>query len=282
MGISWWKRPDWWAAIGTIAAVIIALFNERIQRWLLRPKLRLSYWADTRCQYTESRGPQSGDPPHTRRCLRIEVLNQGKSNAVGVEVFARQLRSQESDGTFSDEPTFVPANLLWASTDEMTQTITPKIPKYFNLCHIIGPQQDSLDEQLGSVVGTTKQDLYFDLGVHRQPLRATPGTYIVELVLGAGNVRATRWCIRVSYNGTWPRDGVTWTRDILQIEIEELTERRRILARLLDLIQRLRPGASGARERVRGGGTRRPPWIARCVIMGWDAYHDPIEPNRVG
>lgn len=40
--MGWWANPDWWVAIGTLGAVLIALFGDRWKRWLFPPRFKIS------------------------------------------------------------------------------------------------------------------------------------------------------------------------------------------------------------------------------------------------
>lgn len=38
----WWEIPDWWVAIGTMLAVLVALFGDRWKRWLFPPRFSIA------------------------------------------------------------------------------------------------------------------------------------------------------------------------------------------------------------------------------------------------
>lgn len=40
--MTWWQDPNWWVATGTIAAVLVALFGDRLKRWMFPPRFSIS------------------------------------------------------------------------------------------------------------------------------------------------------------------------------------------------------------------------------------------------
>ena len=40
--MSWWENPDWWVAIGTLGVVFVALFGERLKRYVWPPRLTIT------------------------------------------------------------------------------------------------------------------------------------------------------------------------------------------------------------------------------------------------
>jgi len=86
----WYRQAEWWAAIATFLAVIIALFGERFWEWLRRPKLHIEFdkesercfrWAISPEEYRQDQGLF-----YSVRIwyFRLKVVNTGSTNIKGL------------------------------------------------------------------------------------------------------------------------------------------------------------------------------------------------------
>src|SRR5438034_5588387 len=133
-------RPDWnaWSAIGTIGAVLVALFWEPLRRQWNAPRLQID-WRH-RDSYRVGSLAHSGRPRTTMHA-RILIRNKGREAAHRVEVvLADVYRYQEASAIndllkLSDSYElvngFISTPLRWTHSD---QSIAEYLPQGVKLC----------------------------------------------------------------------------------------------------------------------------------------------------
>lgn len=141
----WWTKPEWWSAIGTISAVIVAIFAETIWTWLRRPKLELSICMKRPdCVKTPVRNAQGQQVGEAYYC-RVLVSNNGKRAAENVEVNAERLECEDA-GELTVIEEFPPMDLNWAHLGRPLQNIAPGIRNHCDLGHVFLPTTEMMDE----------------------------------------------------------------------------------------------------------------------------------------
>jgi hypothetical protein len=111
---------QWVGALGTIAAVVVALFKDEILARRRRPIL------DAKCDKAAPWTVKTPIEVHDGKGLvlwkgggyyvRAQIENSGRSRAEKVQVYASKLAKLGADGKFEDIPTFLPLNMRWANT----------------------------------------------------------------------------------------------------------------------------------------------------------------------
>jgi hypothetical protein len=130
---------QWVGAIGTIAAVLVALFKEWIISLLRGPVLEIS---DIHCILLPvvAKKDLAARVNTKGYFYRFWVENKGKTAANEVQVFVCQLERRIADGTFQREPEFLNVNLLWAHESEAyARRILPRMGKHCDIGHIVDP-----------------------------------------------------------------------------------------------------------------------------------------------
>jgi hypothetical protein len=138
---------QWFAAAGTILAVIVALSKDSLRARWNKPKLTATCSKET--PYT-SRMPIIVHHQNTLiwrgDCyyIRGQVENTGKTRAEKVQVYAAKLAKQGLDGKFADMPSFIPMNFKWSNsppdgTSAVLDGISPKMGAFFDLVAICDP-----------------------------------------------------------------------------------------------------------------------------------------------
>src|SRR6266436_3988111 len=95
---------QWFAAIGTLLAVLVALFKDPFLAWRRRPQLdakctKDSPWTVRQTILVSDRN--TGNVLWTGECyyVRAEVKNSGKTRAEKVQVYASKLAKLALDGS---------------------------------------------------------------------------------------------------------------------------------------------------------------------------------------
>jgi len=123
------------AAVATLLAVIVALFGERISKWINRPIIGVHYW------YESERCNRSVVPlndkvqdfpqiiPAERQCFRLKVYNGGKETARRVKVVLDLFYYENKQVA----ERFEPSSLRWVSCSQETIDLASKEATYINL-----------------------------------------------------------------------------------------------------------------------------------------------------
>lgn len=205
--------PEWLAAIGTIAAVVVALgvaiFHEHLRSLFWHPTLDIRL--DNRppdCHLTTMTNLQSGIEAACYY-FRVRVLNAGNTMAETVEVFVEEIHRRRADGTFEKWQNFLPLNLGWSYYGQpYFPKIPPKVYKHCDLGHIIDPslrQQFPGEDRPDEGVSRSQAIMCLDLIV--RPNTGTylipPGFYRLILVAAAANAKLVRRTIELNLTGQW-------------------------------------------------------------------------------
>lgn len=208
-----------WAAleaIGTLLAVIVALFWRDIRNWLRRPRLRILP--------IESGPPDWVKVPTKRRrradgkvlaeadtyYLRMRVKNEGLARAEEVEVFAARL-VKEQDGKSREVESFIPMNLEWAHRGAVLPGLSPDMYRYCAIAAIFDPEKrpefPPQDEQWPDVPqNKTILSLRVATPTTAKGYLQPSGTYQLELELGAANARPEKKTLEITLSGAWYDD----------------------------------------------------------------------------
>jgi hypothetical protein len=210
--------PDWLTAIGTLAAVVVALllaiFHEHLRALCWHPALELLY---------EHQPPDSHLTTLTNRqtgvqaaCyyFRIRVRNGGNARAKNVEVFVEEVSHRRADGVFQRQEDFLPLNLLWSHYGQpYFPSIPPGVYKHCDFGHVVDPSLRNKfpredHERLGRL-GMQPSQTALCLELVVRPNTGThlilpgPEPYRFVVVAAAANARLVRRTIEVKLTGQW-------------------------------------------------------------------------------
>ncbi len=200
----WWAKPEWWSAIGTVSAVIVALFGETIWAWFRRPKLDLSISVQrpdcVRTKLTDNAGRIVADCYY----FRVLVSNRGKRRAEDVELYAERLQ-QEENGKFNTVVAFPPMDLRWSHVGKPLQGISPGLHKHCDLGYI--PLPNELKEVVEIALYSTAR-FCFELEVkpNQGGWSIGAGTYRLHLAVAAANAEVQRRVLEIKFGGQWIND----------------------------------------------------------------------------
>lgn len=129
---------EWLIAVGTIGAVLVALFGEAIRRWHKRPRLEIEFENSPPCCATvqkelifDEEGKFTGKVRDRKSYhIRVRVRNIGRSVAKSckgefVEIMHKDKKSSRED--------FYPVMLSWPESPTGYSDINPKESEYLAL-----------------------------------------------------------------------------------------------------------------------------------------------------
>jgi hypothetical protein len=190
------------AAVGTFAAVLVALF-PLINRLWERPRLKVvAALKPPACHLVEL--------PHRQLVyfLRLWIENEGSQAAENVQVFVAK-REERVDGVFQDDPGFLPMNLRWthATNDASTylERINPGMGHHCELAAIHGPGEG---EQFVLRLALEAPLHWLGLGEHRLTLK-----------VAGSNSKPVTTIIEIDVSGEWTLDSTVMFEKNLRLRI---------------------------------------------------------------
>ena len=200
---------DGLVAIGTILLALLAIYGERVKKWLFRPNLKIQVdnkepFVDT----IENKNAVSKDVSiiENTTSIRVKIENTGKTTALKCQALVEKVWCKhQTNENFFPKVTITPSQLDWHNASKVLD-ITPHIPAYIELARIEltevrtmeegdsrRPNKQSADLYL-SIVAKGKKGLYVKLG---------KGTFIIPLILYSDNLNKTiQTYIEIFWNGT--------------------------------------------------------------------------------
>lgn len=174
--MEWYEiAPQWITAIGTAAAVIIALFQKSLRDWFNRPKIEITCKDNNQCKVEIQSGTESSDSSREIR-IRVKLENKGNYIANHAAMFVDTIyQKREKEGSFVKSE-FTPKQLK-DFRNTKPSSIAPHLQYYFDVASI--HQFDSMateDQQ-----GKKKQFYKLYLLGEGENLELGRGTFIVPL-----------------------------------------------------------------------------------------------------
>ncbi|AOS83346.1 hypothetical protein BIU88_03815 [Chlorobaculum limnaeum] len=143
---------DLLSAIGTIGAVIVAIFKDSFVKWYKRPKLNVSIDDNKDDSPCYRNVPQFYAGRRDSICnsffLRIRVRNKGLSVAENVQVFAKQINTYSCDGSKEKSVDYLAMDMVWANSgDDFFPRIYPDSERYCDIALILDPDIRGFDRR---------------------------------------------------------------------------------------------------------------------------------------
>jgi hypothetical protein len=208
---------DTWAtvavAIGTIGAVLYALFRDLFVTPRRRPKLDLRF---DRTGNDQVIVPTAGgvDAAH----VRLRVANrEGRDTADDVVVMVTEVQRLDDSETSTAEATPVGLPLTWSgSTSRLTvASVHPGSERHIDLLHIDWPARDEIE-----IARKWSEPAPIHLALTPKPPggqdNLDAGFYEIAVEVRARNADAIRYAIPVSWDGKWSGKAAMW--DHLRVE----------------------------------------------------------------
>jgi hypothetical protein len=207
---------DWFVACGTVALAFVAVFQQWLQRMIVRPRLRLDARVERpdaeKTRWRIATGPAEG--VHTRAVgeadvyyFRLAITNAGNAAAHDVQVYLESVERRRMDKKYESVARFSPMNLRWAHTDKTTKPVLlPKMPPVFcDMVHIADPRlRQFTGEDLPDVnAGEAVMGLDLEVKSYARGHLLEPGTYRFQLILAASNQAPNRYTLEVAFPGKW-------------------------------------------------------------------------------
>ena len=200
---------DTWAtvfvAIGTVGAVVYALFRDLFVEPRRRPKLelRFDHSGNDQVVVATAEGRDAA-------CVRLRVVNgKRKDTADDVVVMATDVRRLDDSGQAAATPIMLP--LTWSGSNPPLSvgSVHPGSERHIDLLHVDWPAgAESEIAQEWPDVAPVHLDLTPKPAGGQDTLE--PGRYEVSLEIRARNADAIRYAVPFSWDGKWSGKAAVW------------------------------------------------------------------------
>jgi|ERR1017187_88131 hypothetical protein len=185
---------QWLSAVGTISAVVVALFKDAILALSRKPRLEVTctkeepFTSKTPIIVSGNKGPWTGEAYY----VRARVENTGKTRAEKVQVYAANLAVAGADRTYTDVPGFIPLNVKWSNSPHGTVSpildgISPKMAAFCDLVALTDPTNPYQARPQHATPNVTIAQLQLEVDPLSGSNLLAPGTYRLTLRIAAAN-----------------------------------------------------------------------------------------------
>lgn len=187
--------PNWINSIGTAGAVIVALFQYPIRRWLKRPRLRIICSNKTPLVEKLVLNTESSSNAEELR-IRIKVINEGKDTAdhclVNIDCY---FEKRAKDDLYCKKE-FTPI-LIKDYRNTSSSYISPNLTYYLDIASI-----RKTDEMAGANDDAKYRQFYklFLLG-DRAPIKLGTGTFIIPIKISAPKIKPYIGYLKIYWDG---------------------------------------------------------------------------------
>ena len=214
-GVAAGRVPEWLTAIGTVAAVVVALFlavfHEHLRRWWWHPTLEIRLRNSPPDSHRTIWTHQARNLALPCYYFRIRVHNSGNASAENVEVFIERIERRRADGEYENWQQFLPLNLLWSHYGFVYfPKIAPDTEKYCDLGHIFRPDQRQQLEREGEdnrLLGLSETETVMCLDLAVRPNTGSHllprAEYRIGVVAVAANAAVERRTLELNLTGQW-------------------------------------------------------------------------------
>jgi hypothetical protein len=220
-------------AIGTIGAVVVALGvallgPRRLAAPTLSVSIRMRPPDSHRVVSTMTYLPKSSLMQAPTYYCRLRISNDGNDEARDVEVQLLRLRRLGQDGSWTEDPVFLPLSLQWSHSREVMivrPKLLPGLFRYCDLCHVEDPAgpfaAKSGDPWL--VLNTEVEPNEFEPG--SWPTKKPPGHYELDFAVAAANAKTVYRTARINFDG-WFTEAEEMFDKGLHITLRDERQRR--------------------------------------------------------
>lgn len=217
----WGNVPQWLSAIGTISAVLVALFKDIFTARRNRPKLKISLNMSPPDIQAVS---FNGSPGYY---LRFWIFNDGNTKATNAQIYASRLEERNSDGEYVDANKFTPMNFTWSygnASSGMPEiyagSILPKMGKHCDFGSITGSPSSVIYPDMEDHSPYRKFSLALEFCSNSGNSMLAPGHYRLHLIVAAENFQPQTQLIEFGFTGGFSTIASRMFPDYLYVQVQ--------------------------------------------------------------
>lgn len=209
----WQALSSIFTLLAVIAALFIAVFQDKMRAWIHRPILNVSI--EMKPPYCLKTIISNSSTNAACYYFRIKVENEGNTKADAVEVLATELKIKKNDN-YEHYKFFLPMNLFWSHVrKERYESIASKTFKFCDLGHItdIAKRQQFIGEHFNVM----SEELFFGHTLEEETIFCfdtivqtttsnhliPAGEYQLTILVAAENCKPIKKVLKIKIAGTW-------------------------------------------------------------------------------
>jgi hypothetical protein len=221
------SAAQWFGAVATFLAVIVALFKDSIREWRRKPKLIVTCENSPPCTV---RTPLFVKDSRTGTLLwsgdsywvRVKVENKGRTRAEKVQVSLSNLYYRPNvDGEFSEDAGHhFPLNLKWAHIGvPILDGISPDMVALCDVIALSDPANPHRPQLANIPLNATVGQLQLEVNLPPEFDSLRPGAWKLTLRIGAANAKPIEKTLLFSHTGEWRQNDVDMRRECLRVSL---------------------------------------------------------------
>ncbi len=184
----------WVSLLGVFVALllgVIGIFQDWIRKKiLLRPSLRVEFRLNPPDSHKTHFRTKSGEFSNFTYYLKARVVNNGNCQLEDVEAMVLELSKKEANGQFKPIEDFLPLNLKWSISHEVTKLkIQPGLFKFLDFGHISETRYERLSDFNLSSAAKVILALDVEMAPNTGSHLIFPGEYRIKIVFAANNLK---------------------------------------------------------------------------------------------
>ena len=221
------SAAQWFGALATLLAVIVALFKDSILARWRKPKLIVTCENSPPCTirtpyFVHDR--TTGNLLWTGDCywVRVKVTNEGRTRAKKVQVSLSKLYYRPSvDEDFSEIVRHhFPLNLKWAHIHiPILDGISPYMPALCDIIALCDPANQYWPKPANTLSNTTVGSLQLEVDLPPEFHSLRAGSWKLILRIGAANAKPIEKTLLFSHTGEWRQNDVDMRCECLRVSL---------------------------------------------------------------
>lgn len=202
--------PSWLEAIGTVLAVLVALFYKPIIDFITRPKFKITCPNNNICIEKINVANESSTI-EKRTIIRVKIENTGKSATTHSEVIVDTVYKKQSGNTDYVQTDYAPFHLK-DNRGGCPKALAPNLIYYFDVAVI------SKHDVMSNVVETSEQKQFYKLSLFTEKSLQLlgVGTFIIPIKVYGTRLSTPAIAYLKIY---WDSDAYTVSRDKFSVEV---------------------------------------------------------------
>jgi len=221
------SAAQWFGAVATSLAVIVALFRDFFWEWWRKPKLIAVCDDSPPCTIRTPlfvNHPVSGERLWTGDSywVRLKVTNGGRTRAEKVQVSLSRLYYRPGvDGDYSEVlHHHFPLNLRWSHIGvPILDGISPDMPALCDIIAISDPANPHWQIPANIPANTTVGTLQLEVELPPEFHGLRPGSWKLLLRIGAANATPIERTLLFSHTGEWRQNDADMRRECLRVSL---------------------------------------------------------------
>lgn len=212
---------QWIGALGTIAAVVVALFKESFLLWWRKPELVVE--CKNSPPWTVKAKTIHGNWNGYSYWIRIHVFNSGNTRAEKVQVSLSRLQySSDKNAGFSDQTmSHLPLNLKWSHLSvPILDGISPKMSALCDVICLCDPKNPYWTQHQPMLKGKTIGQLQLEVNLPEEYQILRPGVWKLTIQIAAANATPVKKILTFSHTGEWLDNDAEMREKCLMISLE--------------------------------------------------------------